>query len=136
MVEIDIQYDGELHCTAVHEPSEAELATDAPVDNQGRGEAFSPTDLVATALGTCMATIMGIHAKRKNLAIEGTKIRVGKQMARDLPRRIARMEVEIEVPLPAGHPECAALVNAAKTCPVHKSLHPSIEVPIIWQWRG
>ena len=136
MVEIRIQYDGELHCTASHGPSGSGLATDAPVDNQGRGESFSPTDLVATALGTCMATIMGIYARRKELAIEGTRITVGKEMSQDLPRRIARLAVRIEVPLAAGHPECGALQNAARTCPVQHSLHPEIEVPVEWVWLG
>jgi len=136
MVEINVIYEGELHCAAVHGPSGSELATDAPVDNQGRGEAFSPTDLVATALGSCMATIMGIYARRKQLAIEGTRIRVGKEMSKDLPRRIARIELRIEVPLPADHPQCDALVNAAMTCPVHQSLHPEIEVPVEWVWAG
>ena len=134
MIEINVTYEGDLHCVASHGPSGIDVATDAPVDNQGRGESFSPTDLVATALGTCMVTIMGIVARRKELAIEGTRVRVGKEMSQDLPRRIARLEVRIEVPLPTDHPDKDLLINAAMTCPVHQSLHPDIEVPIEWVW--
>lgn len=136
MVEINVTYEGGLHCVAVHGPSGTEIPTDAPVDNQGKGETFSPTDLVATALATCMVTIMGIVARRKELPIEGTKVRVGKEMSADMPRRIARLELRIEVPLAADHPAKDALINAAMTCPVHQSLHPDIEVPIEWLWNG
>lgn len=136
MVEINVSYEGDLHCVATHGPSGVEIPTDAPVDNQGRGESFSPTDLVATALATCMVTIMGIVGRRKELAIEGTKVRVNKKMSAEMPRRIARLEVRIEVPLPVDHPEKDALINAAKTCPVHHSLHPGIEVPVEWVWMG
>ena len=125
-----------MHCSNTHGPSGSEFATDAPVDNNGRGESFSPTDLVATALGSCMATIMGIAAKRKDIALEGMVIRVAKHMSENLPRRIAKLEVTIEVPLPADHPERKLLENAALTCPVHQSLHPDIEVPIQWCWQG
>ena len=83
MIEIHIDYQGDLRTHAVHGPSQTELITDAPVDNQGRGESFSPTDLVATALGTCMATIMGIVAKRKQIDLRGMTIRVEKHMSAD-----------------------------------------------------
>nr|WP_234037885.1 OsmC family protein [Roseibacillus ishigakijimensis] len=111
------------------------MATDAPVDNQGRGEAFSPTDLVATALGTCMATIMGITARRKELSLAGLQIKVAKEMSSDSPRRITRLAVTIAMPLPADHPEARLLINSALTCPVHQSIHPDIEVPIEWRWQ-
>ena len=104
MVEIKIDYQGELHCRAIHGPSGTVLETDAPVDNNGRGESFSPTDLVATALGVCMATVMGIVAKRKEISLEGMKVTVKKHMSTDTPRRISKLEVDIEVPLPADHP--------------------------------
>lgn len=136
MVEIDVEYQGGLHCAAVHGPSGDQLATDAPVDNNGRGEAFSPTDLVATALGSCMFTIMGIYAARKEIPLEGATVKVRKHMAADMPRRIARLELDFRIPLPPDHPECSALVNAAKTCPVHHSIHPDIEVVMDWQWVG
>ena len=92
MIEISIDYQGQLRCSASHQPSGDCLATDAPVDNNGRGEAFSPTDLVATALGTCMATVMGIVARQKDISLEGMKLRVRKHMSADSPRRISRLE--------------------------------------------
>ena len=135
MVEIKIDYQGDLHCTAVHGPSGTKLDTDAPVDNNGRGESFSPTDLVATSLGTCMATTMGIVAKRKEIPLEGMKVEVKKHMSTDAPRRIAKLEVDIHVPLPADHPERKLLEAAGNACPVHQSLHPDVVQEIRWHWR-
>jgi putative redox protein len=134
MVKIDIRYDGGLRCAATHGPSGKRIETDAPVDNQGRGELFSPTDLVATALGTCMATLMGIVAERHQLDLRGLSVEVTKQMATDSPRRIARLGTTIRVPLPPEHPNRTLLENAALTCPVHHSLHPDIEKPVDFQW--
>jgi putative redox protein len=136
MVKISIRYEGDLRCAAAHGPSGRSLLTDAPVDNHGRGESFSPTDLVATALGSCMATIMGIAAERHQLDLRGTDIEVTKVMSVDGPRRIARLQTTIKVPLPPDHPQRALLENAALTCPVHKSLHPEIEKPVDFHWVG
>ena len=136
MVEIRIDYEGDLHCNALHVPSGNRISTDAPVDNNGRGEAFSPTDLVATALGACMATVIGIVAKRKEIAVEGMKVTVRKHMSEDLPRRIAKLEVDMIVPLSADHPERKVLESAARGCPVHHSLHPDIEVVMNRTWQG
>ncbi|MFN2475408.1 MAG: OsmC family protein [Chthoniobacterales bacterium] len=136
MVNISIGYTGELHCVATHEPSQSELATDAPVDNNGKGEAFSPTDLVATALGTCMATIMGIAAQRHGVELNGTRVLISKEMSKDMPRRIARLTSEIHVPLPEDHPQRELLEKAALGCPVHQSLHPEIEKPVKFVWEG
>jgi len=135
MVEIKLAYEGDLHCSAVHGPSGTTLATDAPVDNNGRGESFSPTDLVATALGACMATVMGIMAQRKEISLEGLNVAVRKHMSADLPRRIAKLEVDLDMPLPADHPERKVFEGAARGCPVHHSLHPDIEVVMNWTWR-
>ena len=135
MVEIKIDYQGDLHCRAVHGPSAAELETDAPVDNNGRGESFSPTDLVATALGTCMATVMGIVAKRKEIPLAGMKVTVKKHMTTEAPRRIARLEVDIDMPLPGDHPERPLLEATGNGCPVHKSLHPDVVQEIRWHWK-
>jgi uncharacterized OsmC-like protein len=135
MVEIKIDYAGDLHCSAVHGPSGTVLETDAPVDNNGRGESFSPTDLVATALGACMATVMGIVARRKEIDLAGMKIAVRKHMSADTPRRISRLEVDLDMPLPADHPERRLLESAGLGCPVHHSLHPDIEVVLDWRWR-
>ncbi len=135
MVRIDIDYTGQLRCSAAHAPSGTQLFTDAPVDNHGRGESFSPTDLVATALGTCMLTIMGIFAERHGIDLRGTRVRVEKEMTSEPPRRIARLSCEIAVPLPAKHPHRAALERAALTCPVHASLHPDVKKPVRFIWQ-
>ncbi|MDF1739546.1 MAG: OsmC family protein [Verrucomicrobiales bacterium] len=136
MVEINAVYEGTLRCSAVHGPSGSTIETDAPVDNHGRGERFSPTDLLATALGTCMMTIMGIFADRHEIDLTGTKVRVHKEMTPEPPRRIARLPLVIEVPLAADHPKRKALEKAALTCPVHLSLHPEIEKPVTFNWVG
>jgi putative redox protein len=134
MVEIIIDYEGDLHCKAVHLPSGNHLVTDAPVDNNGRGEAFSPTDLVATAVGTCMATVLGIVARHKDIAIDGMTMKVRKFMSDELPRRISCLEVDINMPLPATHPARKAFESAAQSCPVYNSIHPDIEVVMNWLW--
>jgi len=134
MVEIRIVYEGELRTRAVHGPSGEELVTDAPVDNQGKGASFSPTDLVATALGTCMATTMGIVAARHGWELAGTRVRVEKRMVSDPLRRIGELEVEIHVPHELGERERETLERTAATCPVHKSLHPDVSIPIRFRW--
>lgn len=134
MVEIKLTYKGDLHCHAVHGPSGNTLTTDAPVDNNGRGESFSPTDLVATALGSCMATVIGIVASRKQIGLEGMTVAVRKFMSEDPPRRIRRLELDLNLPLPATHPDRKLLESAARGCPVHHSIHPDIEVVMNWQW--
>ncbi len=135
MVEIKLTYEGDLHCNAIHLPSGNTLVTDAPLDNNGRGQAFSPTDLVATALGSCMATVIGIVARRKELPVEGMTVNVRKIMSEDLPRRIHRLELDLRIPLPASHPDRKLLESAANGCPVHHSIHPEIEVVMNWFWE-
>jgi uncharacterized OsmC-like protein len=110
--------------------------TDAPVDNGGKGESFSPTDLVAAALGSCMLTIIGIVGERKNIDLRGLKVEVVKEMAAVGERRIGKLITVIELPLPENHPDRAALERAALTCPVHHSLHPEIEKPVEFRWVG
>jgi len=134
MVAIQIEYQGDLHCRAVHGPSPAELSTDAPTDNQGRGESFSPTDLVATALGTCMLTVMGILARTLRLDIAGATATVEKAMTTAAPRRIQSLAVKIHVPHALSVENQQKLERAAHTCPVHKSLHPDIQTPITFTW--
>jgi putative redox protein len=135
MVQIEINYMGGLRCSATHGPSSCQLLTDAPVDNHGKGESFSPTDLVATALGTCMLTIMGIFAQRHEIALEGTTLSVSKEMTTGPVRKIARLATEIHIPLPKSHPHREALERAALTCPVHQSLHPEVEKPVVFVWQ-
>ncbi len=136
MIEINVTYEGELRCRAVHGPSQRELLTDAPVDNHGKGESFSPTDLVATALATCMATVIGIIAKRKDIDLTGMKVRVEKHMSTDSPRRIVGLPLTIELPLAADHPDRPLLEATALGCPVHHSVHPDIDKPVTFVWNG
>lgn len=137
-VEIDIVYEGGLRCTATHGPSGATLSTDAPVDNHGRGESFSPTDLVATALGSCVMTIMGIVAERNQIDLTGIRIRVSKEMIQQPVRRIGRLPVIVTIPADITGKVSAAdrtkLEAAARHCPVHQSLHPDIDSPIEFVW--
>jgi len=112
------------------------MFTDAPTDNHGKGESFSPTDLVATALATCMATVMGIKARQKGYDLTGMKVSVEKHMSEDSPRRIVRLPILIEMPLPETHPDRKLLEATALACPVHHSVHPEIEKPVTFVWQG
>ena len=136
MVEISVKYEGDLHCFAIHGPSRAELFTDAPKDNLGKGEAFSPTDLAATSLGVCMLTTMAIVAAKQslNLDLSGTRASVRKHMTAKPPRRIQKLEVTMEIPLPESLPSRATLEEAALNCPVALSLHPEIEKAVTFSW--
>jgi putative redox protein len=134
MVEIKIDYKGQLRCEATHAPSGATISTDAPRDNMGKGECFSPTDLVATALGTCILTILGIVAQRKGLDLSGAAVSVKKEMVADPVRRIGRLSVDIRVPAALSDADRKLLENAARTCPVAGSLHPAVEVPMSFHW--
>jgi len=134
MVAIQLEYQGDLRCKAVHGPSGTELNTDAPKDNQGRGESFSPTDLVATALGACMLTVMGIMARTLNIDLAGTTATVEKEMTTTPPRMIASLSVRIRVPHSLSPENKQKLERAAHTCPVHKSLHPNVQAPIEFIW--
>ena len=136
MVHLSSVYEGGLRCRATHAPSGTSLVTDAPVDNHGKGESFSPTDLVATALGACMMTIMGIVAERHGVNLVGMTAETVKEMTKEPPRRIASLRTRLTIPLPADHPQRAALEQAPHTCPVHKSLHPEIDVAIECVWSG
>lgn len=136
MVEISIQYLGDLRCEATHGPSGKTLVTDAPVDNEGKGESFSPTDLAATSLGTCMMTIMGIVARRHEIDLGKSTVKVRKIMTSEAPRRIARLEVVFQILLPSDHPKRALLESSAKACPVYLSLHPDIEKDLLFEWVG
>ena len=130
MVRIDVAYCGGLRCEAVHGPSGRKLVTDAPVDNQGKGESFSPTDLVATALGTCISTIMGIVAEREKIDLTGIRISVEKEMSAEPPRRIAKLTTRIVMPGGLTEQQKTKLEKAAHTCPVHQTLHGNVEMPI------
>ncbi|NMB74833.1 MAG: OsmC family protein [Myxococcales bacterium] len=128
MVEIQIEYTGNLRTRAVHGPSGTVLETDAPTDNQGLGERFSPTDLLATALGSCALTIMGIAARKMGASLEGARVRVEKHMADQPARRIGRLVVEYRLPATLTPPQRAILEKIATACPVFRSLHPDIQI--------
>lgn len=135
MVTIKGEYQGELHCSAVHGPSGDALSTDAPKDNKGRGAAFSPTDLVATGFATCIATTMAIVARSHGVDIAGIRYEVTKEMAADPPRRISRLSARMWMPAAARGVPAGVLEHAANTCPVHRSLAPSVEkvIELIWE---
>jgi putative redox protein len=135
-VTIEIAYRGELHCEAVHGPSQHALITDAPVDNGGKGEAFSPTDLVATALGTCLLTVMGIVATRHRIDLAGTRVTVIKEMTSVPLRRIGALTVTIVVPGGArlSASDRTLLERTADTCPVRQSLHPDVNVRMVFDY--
>lgn len=136
MVEISASYEGNLRCSLTHGPSGTRIETDAPVDNHGKGERFSPTDLVAAALPACIMTIIGIVAERHGLDVRGMRATVRKEMSAAPPRRIARLPVRVEIPLAADHPQRAMLENAAHACPVHRSLSAEMDSPIEFAWTG
>lgn len=129
MVTVTASYEGDLACTAVHGPSNTAIRTDAPKDNEGQGRWFSPTDLVGTAMATCMLTIMGIVARRNDIPLTGATATVQKHMSQS-PRRIGRLPVEIRVPGRLTAEQKQKLEAAALGCPVHRSLHPDIEAPV------
>ena len=131
-VEIRAQYTGQLGCQATHGPSGKTVTTDAPLDNGGKGESFSPTDLVATALGTCVLTILGLVSDRHGVDLTGTEVTVTKEMITQPVRRIGALRTTVKVPAAAVARDDLRerLESAARKCPVHQSLHPDIEAPI------
>jgi putative redox protein len=137
MVEISLEYCGDLRCFSVHGPSQATLSTDAPRDNLGKGEAFSPTDLTATSLGVCMLTTMAIAAAKRSLNVDlsGTRAIVRKHMTAAPPRRIQKIEVTVEIPLSDSDSARETLEEVALTCPVALSLHPDVERSITFVWK-
>ena len=130
MVEVEAVYEGYLHTRVTHGPSGQVIATDAPKDHQGTGEAFSPTDLVAAALGSCMLTVMGIVAQRHGIDLAGTRAHVKKEMASQPQRRIASLDVTITFTTRFEESPRTLLERAAMSCPVHHSLHPEIASPV------
>lgn len=130
-----VEYKGALRTEATHLRSNTVIVTDAPVDNNGKGESFSPTDMVATALASCMMTIMGIKARDKEIDITGAKAEVKKIMASD-PRRISKVIVKIHMPnLPYTDTEKKILEKAADACPVSRSLSAELEQEIEFIWQ-
>jgi putative redox protein len=134
MVEIAAIYEGDLHCSVSHGPSGATLVTDAPADNHGKGEGFSPTDLLASALATCILSVMAIAAKVMKVDLTGTTAVVHKDMVSKPVRRVGTLAVTITVPVVLDAAQRARLTTAAHGCPVHRSLHPDVSAPIVFVW--
>ena len=130
------RYAGHLRTEATHVASGNVIQTDAPVDNHGRGEAFSPTDLVSTALGSCMMTVMGIVAERHQWDLVGCSFAVVKHMSTEAPRRIAQIDVTFMLPAALAPTERTILERAAHTCPVGLSLHPDVRQNIVFEYNG
>ena len=133
MHQIEIEYKGGLRTEAVHLKSGQRIITDAPLDNKGKGEAFSPTDLTAGALGSCMLTIMGITANTQNINIDGTYAKVNKVMGEE-PRRISEINLDITFIQPVSKKHRMILERAAHHCPVSKSLHPDLEEVVTFHY--
>lgn len=129
-----VEYTGQLRTTCTHLASSSAIETDAPTDNHGLGQRFSPTDLTATSLATCMVTVMGIKARSLDFDLDGVRVNVTKTMAA-APRRIARIDLKFEIPTALQKLDARILEVLKKigdTCPVRLSLHPDIEVQIDW----
>ena len=134
MVRISAVYEGGLRCRLTHGPSGKTLDTDAPKDNLGKGESFSPTDLAASALVSCMLTTMAIYGQKNSIELSGAHADVTKEMSADAPRRIVRLAVNIQMPKNIPPDQRAALEKIALNCPVTKSLDPQIEMPVKFQY--
>ena len=128
------RYAGQLRTEATHVASGNLIQTDAPLDNHGRGEGFSPTDLVATALGSCMMTVMGIVAERHKLDLTGSTFVLTKHMTTELPRRIAQVDVQFQLPADLNDTNRALLERTARTCPVALSLNPEIRQQVQFEY--
>jgi uncharacterized OsmC-like protein len=134
MATVETVYLGDLRTQATHVRSGQQMITDAPIDNQGKGEAFSPTDLLATALGSCILTVMGIAAREQKVSIDGTTCSITKIMATE-PRRVGAIEITFNFPTGDYSDKVKIILErAAKTCPVAKSLHPDLEEKLVFNW--
>lgn len=129
MVKVIATYAGNKRCEIVHVPSKSKILTDAPLDNEGKAEYFSPTDLVAAALGSCILTIMGILAEREKVPLEGATAEVEKEMS-TTPRRVGSLKVTVRMPAGLSKKQREKFESGARQCPVHKSLHAEIDAPI------
>jgi len=135
MVQMTVKYEGSLRTKVTHELSGGVFNTDAPLDNNGKGEAASPTDLCAGALGACMATIIGMQMERLGLDLAGMRIEVTKEMSKYKPRRIIRLSSEIWLPVKLDEKQKRQVERAAKGCPVHHSLSSEIDKPVLFHWQ-
>jgi putative redox protein len=131
-----LEYNGALRCTAQHVQSGTSIETDAPTDNRGKGERFSPTDLTCTSLGTCLLTTMAIKATDMGIELAGAKASVQKYMSKEPPRRIVRIDVEVSIPkLEISEKDKEILEATGRACPVARSLHPDVEQVVTYTWE-
>ena len=126
-------YQGSLRCSCTHLQSATVIETDAPTDNRGKGERFSPTDLLCVSLATCMVTTMGIRASDMQVNLDGTTISITKYMLSN-PRRIGKIGIELQLPEGISPENQSILQKIGDNCPVMKSIHPDIELEINYQW--
>lgn len=133
MVQMHIIYQGQKHCELTHQPSGSKIETDAPKDNMGKGERFSPTDLVGAALGSCILTTMAIVAERDGFSFEGASASVEKEMKAQ-PRVIQTLRVHIKLPASLSSEQRKKMEHVAHACPVHKSLHPDMQIPVSFEY--
>ena len=134
MATSNITYVGDLRTVCIHLQSGTQILTDAPTDNHGKGEAFSPTDLVATALGSCMVSIMGIKSRDLEVDLKDSTVSITKIMQAE-PRKIAKIEVILNMSIETSEKNKTILERAAMTCPVLLSLHPDIEKDVVFNWK-
>lgn len=136
MVRLDIEYLGDLHCKVTHTPSGNSFLTDAPLDNQGNAEFISPTDLTAASIASCIATIMGIAARSRNIDIKGLKVSAQKEMAQQPLRRISAIYLDFDFPNELSDDEIRLFAGIIKNCPVSRSLHPDIKLSTVFKVKG
>lgn len=134
MVKMTGIYSGEKHCELTHAPSGSKIETDAPLDNQGKGERFSPTDLVAAALGSCVVTTIAIVAERDGVPVKGTTFEVTKEMVSDPRRRIGTLALKVRLPASVPQEYRSKLEHVARHCPVHQSLRPDVQMPMTFEY--
>ena len=135
MVQMIVKYEGALRCRVIHEPTGNFFSTDAPLDDNGKGEVASPTDLCAAALGSCMATMIGMQLEKLGFNLTKMRVEVKKEMSKTKPRRIIKLNTEIWLPLKLDDKVKHIVELTARDCPVHHSLNPEIEKTICFHWH-
>ncbi len=134
MVKIKALYQGNLHCLLTHGPSGQTIETDAPKDNMGKGAAFSPTDLLAASLVSCILTTMGIYAQKHGIDLKGAQADITKEMSADAMRRIVKLSIQVRMPKGIKPDDRKTLERIGQNCPVHKSLHPDLQTPTVFTY--
>ena len=134
MVKISAVYEGGLHCLLTHGPSGLTIETDAPKDNMGKGEAFSPTDLSAASLVSCVLTTMAIYGQGHGVELKGAEAEIEKEMSKDSPRRIVKLAMRVRMPKGIKAEHRKTLEHIGENCPVFKSLHPDVQVPLTFTY--